>query len=202
MQWTWKKLTTFQGVNELKLMPLVRALKKHQPANNLFQSMAGKHWNLFLQKENMQVSIGQQGRQSLLLATILKKTNTICYILKDWKNKHHVQKSTTMKPTSTQPFCRINFLFSCILTAFSGIAFSQPIANFSADIVSGCTPVLINFSDHSSGNPTLWKWDLGNGTISNLQNPSVTSDVFIYTLQLICDNESILTLNGNIALVR
>ena len=79
-----------------------------------------------------------------------------------------------MKPTSSKPIRSINFLFTCILIAFTGIAFSQPAANFSADIVSGCTPVLINFSDHSSGNPTQWKWDLGNGTISNLQNPSVT----------------------------
>ena len=33
---------------------------------------------------------------------------------------------------------------------------------------------MVNFDDMSSGNPTSWKWDLGNGTTSLLQNPSVT----------------------------
>ncbi len=47
-------------------------------------------------------------------------------------------------------------------------------ANLSANVTSGCSPIVVNFSDVSDGNPTLWKWDLGNGTISFLRNPSVT----------------------------
>ncbi len=46
--------------------------------------------------------------------------------------------------------------------------------DFSATPVSGCAPVLVHFTDLSTGSPTAWKWDLGNGTISYLQNPSVT----------------------------
>jgi gliding motility-associated-like protein len=34
--------------------------------------------------------------------------------------------------------------------------------------------MIVNFKDSSSGNPTSWKWDLGNGTISYLQNPGAT----------------------------
>ena len=47
-------------------------------------------------------------------------------------------------------------------------------ADFSATPTSGCSPLVVNFSDSSTGNPTQWRWDLGNGTISFLQNPSAT----------------------------
>jgi gliding motility-associated-like protein len=50
----------------------------------------------------------------------------------------------------------------------------QPVADFSATPVSGCAPLLVKFTDLSTDNPTSWKWDLGNGTTSILQNPSVT----------------------------
>lgn len=64
-------------------------------------------------------------------------------------------------------------LFSMLLCqAF--ISRAQLAANFSATPVSGCAPLLVNFTDLSTGNPTNWKWDLGNGTISFLKNPAVT----------------------------
>jgi PKD repeat protein len=55
--------------------------------------------------------------------------------------------------------------------------------------VAGCTPILVHFTDESTGNPNYWKWDLGNGTISYLQNPSVT--YFVpgnYNIKLIVKN--------------
>jgi len=51
---------------------------------------------------------------------------------------------------------------------------AQITANFSSNITSGCSPILVQFSDLSSGNPVSWSWNLGNGTTSNLQNPSTT----------------------------
>jgi gliding motility-associated-like protein len=51
---------------------------------------------------------------------------------------------------------------------------AQLTANFSATPIAGCAPLLVNFTDLSTGNPTNWKWDLGNGTISFLKNPAVT----------------------------
>ncbi len=35
-------------------------------------------------------------------------------------------------------------------------------------------PKLIHFTDNSTGNPTAWTWNFGDGTTSNLQNPSHT----------------------------
>ena len=62
-------------------------------------------------------------------------------------------------------------------------------AAFSASSTSGCTPMVIQFIDQSTGNPTFWKWDLGNGTISYLQNPSVTYfNPGLYTVKLTIQN--------------
>lgn len=47
-------------------------------------------------------------------------------------------------------------------------------ANFSANPLNGCAPQVVNFTDQSTGNPTSWFWDLGNGTTSTQQNPSTT----------------------------
>ncbi|HMK05518.1 MAG TPA: PKD domain-containing protein, partial [Ferruginibacter sp.] len=63
-------------------------------------------------------------------------------------------------------------VLTTIILSFSGKA--QLVPNFSATPTSGCSPQIINFTDLSTGNPTQWRWDLGNGTISFLQNPSGT----------------------------
>ena len=46
--------------------------------------------------------------------------------------------------------------------------------DFTADNVSGCSPLVVSFTDASTGNPTSYLWNLGNGTTSNRQNPSTT----------------------------
>ncbi len=47
-------------------------------------------------------------------------------------------------------------------------------ADFATTPGSGCAPVFVHFTDISTGGATSWKWDLGNGTVSFLQNPSTT----------------------------
>lgn len=71
---------------------------------------------------------------------------------------------------------RIAAKASCLLflTILSLGVKAQLSANFTASPVSGCAPFLVHFTDASTGKPTSWKWNLGNGTISFLQNPSVT----------------------------
>lgn len=66
------------------------------------------------------------------------------------------------------------WLLACLLILLSNIACAQPVAKFSGTTLTGCAPILVHFTDESTGNPDYWKWDLGNGTISYLQNPSVT----------------------------
>ncbi len=76
-----------------------------------------------------------------------------------------------------------------LLLLFSLGSKSQITAKFSATPVNGCAPLLVRFTDQSTGNPSSWKWDLGNGTISYLQNPSVSYfNPGYYTIKLVVKN--------------
>ncbi len=69
----------------------------------------------------------------------------------------------------------VKYRFIVVLLALlSFSAKAQLTANFTATPLTGCAPLVVRFTDQSTGSPTQWKWDLGNGTISFLQNPSVT----------------------------
>lgn len=57
-----------------------------------------------------------------------------------------------------------------LLGAFSAQA--QLTANFTANITTGCEPLVVNFTDASTGGATSWKWDFGNGATSTNQNAS------------------------------
>ncbi len=76
----------------------------------------------------------------------------------------------------------ILFCFSAICNA----AFPQLKAGFSATVVSGCTPLVgVLFQDETTGSPTSWEWNLGNGAISTKPNPSATYiDPGTYTITL------------------
>lgn len=64
-----------------------------------------------------------------------------------------------------------------------------PVANFTATPQSGCSPLIVSFQDLSSGNPTSWSWDFGNGNTSALQNPSATYITpGTYTIRLTATN--------------
>ncbi|MBI2919120.1 MAG: PKD domain-containing protein [Chloroflexi bacterium] len=50
--------------------------------------------------------------------------------------------------------------------------YSTPAASFTKTLPDGLPPVAISFTDTSTGNPTSWSWDFGDGTSSTLQNPT------------------------------
>ena len=90
-----------------------------------------------------------------------------------------------------KPTLRQFFLLLMAIMAVSFNSKGQLTANFSASPTSGCSPQIVNFTDLSTGNPTQWRWDLGNGTISFLQNPSAS--YFTpgqYTVKLVIRNAS------------
>ena len=47
-----------------------------------------------------------------------------------------------------------------------------PVANFSGTPTSGSAPLSVTFTDSSTGSPTAWYWDFGDGNVSTVQNPS------------------------------
>ncbi len=76
---------------------------------------------------------------------------------------------------------------SVTITQYSAI-----LADFSADQVFGCGPLTVNFTDASSGGNTsftTWSWDFGDGTTSDLQNPShVYTSSGAFTVSLTVSN--------------
>lgn len=88
--------------------------------------------------------------------------------------------------------------------------YSSPQADFSIDISTGLTPLSVNFTDQStpgSGTISSWHWTFGDGSISNIQNPSHTySNPGTYPVTLtvinsyslsntLCINECVTTTN-------
>lgn len=95
---------------------------------------------------------------------------------------------------STNPMRNYYFL---LINTIVGFVFSltaakaQLNASFSAVTVQGCSPLVVQFTDQSTGNPTQWKWDLGNGVISTLQNPgAIYINPGTYTIKLTIKNGS------------
>lgn len=85
----------------------------------------------------------------------------------------------------------VNIRFVLILFLFIPLAgICQLHADFLATPLSGCPPMVINFKDITTGNPTLWKWDFGNGTTSDIQNPNATyTNPGIYNIKLLVKNQ-------------
>lgn len=70
--------------------------------------------------------------------------------------------------------------------------FSQPVAQFTADVLEGCSPVFVNFINQSSGlSNAIFDWEFGNGDVSNLQNPQYNYlTQGLYTITLIVTNDN------------
>ncbi|MDR2855913.1 MAG: PKD domain-containing protein [Methanomicrobiales archaeon] len=68
---------------------------------------------------------------------------------------------------------------------------SSIIADFSAGPISGLVPLTVTFRDLSSGNPTMWYWDFGDGQSSMSANPEHTYTIpGMYTVSLTASKES------------
>jgi gliding motility-associated-like protein len=64
-----------------------------------------------------------------------------------------------------------------------------PVAEFTANRTSGCAPLVVTFTDQSTGSPTSWNWGFSNGQLSNTQNPTVTFSLpGTYSVSLVVQN--------------
>jgi len=64
-----------------------------------------------------------------------------------------------------------------------------PVADFSGSTTAGCQPLIVDFTDLSTGNPASWNWDFGDGGTSIEQNPIYTyNDPGVYTITLTAAN--------------
>ena len=69
--------------------------------------------------------------------------------------------------------------------------YGQVVADFSATPISGCAPLVVQFTDNSAGSPSSWSWDFGNGNSATQKNPVVTyNNPGVYSVQLTVSNTS------------
>ncbi|HXH17713.1 MAG TPA: PKD domain-containing protein, partial [Chitinophagales bacterium] len=68
-------------------------------------------------------------------------------------------------------------------------SFAQVTADFTTNRTSGCSPLIVQFTDLSTGPVTSWNWNFGNGNISNQKNPgAIYVAPGIYNVRLIVSN--------------
>ena len=87
------------------------------------------------------------------------------------------------------------YLIALLIFVFVGISpvfatGSEPILLFNASPMSGPTPLIVQFTDLSQGEPVSWSWDFGDGSTSVLQNPEHTyTDEGFFDVSLKISNE-------------
>ncbi len=64
-----------------------------------------------------------------------------------------------------------------------------PTPAFTADVTAGLVPLTVQFADQTTGSPTAWSWDFGDGTSSQQQQPTHHyATVGLYTVSLTASN--------------
>ncbi|HIH95226.1 TPA: PGF-pre-PGF domain-containing protein [Methanosarcina acetivorans] len=65
----------------------------------------------------------------------------------------------------------------------------QVVADFTSNVTSGNAPLEVSFTDTSTGSPTAWNWDFGDGNTSADQNPvHIYTSAGAYTVTLTASN--------------
>ena len=83
----------------------------------------------------------------------------------------------------------IALAFAMMFILCGSVSAASPSANFTSNTTNGFAPLTVQFNDTSSGNPTSWNWDFGDGNTSTLKNPKHTySAVGAYTVKLNVSN--------------
>jgi len=89
---------------------------------------------------------------------------------------------TVTNVNGTSTFARPSYI--------NAIAQTMPVASFSGSPTSGLAPLQVSFTDASTGYPTSWNWNFGDGTAnSTVQNPVHTyTNSGVYTVMLTVTN--------------
>lgn len=67
---------------------------------------------------------------------------------------------------------------------------TAPTSSFNASATTGAAPLAVTFTDTSTGSPTSWAWNFGDGTTANVQNPPAHTyaTAGTYTVTLVASN--------------
>ncbi len=98
--------------------------------------------------------------------------------------------SSTTTTTTTQTTIPATSHTTAVITT-SAQSQVSPVIAFTADPTDGSAPLTVQFSDMSTGGPTSWNWDFGDGTSDTSSHPSHTySDAGTYTVRLTATTRS------------
>ncbi|HTF03905.1 MAG TPA: PKD domain-containing protein, partial [Bacteroidia bacterium] len=95
----------------------------------------------------------------------------------NWNPGNMPGNTQNVSPTATTTYsATVTDANGCTSMSTSTVTVNPvPVAAFTSNIVAGCEPVCVNFSDQSTiGAPgviSAWDWDFGDGILSNQQNP-------------------------------
>ncbi len=71
----------------------------------------------------------------------------------------------------------------------TSVSIEPPVASFTSNVTSGDAPLSVQFNDTSSGSPTSWLWEFGDGSFSTEQNATHTySGAGTYSVNLTATN--------------
>jgi PKD repeat protein len=74
-------------------------------------------------------------------------------------------------------------------TNYINVTNSTPFAQFTSNVTSGMTPLIVQFTDQTNSSTTSWNWTFGSSNFSNLQNPSYTfTGAGLYNVKLNASN--------------
>jgi gliding motility-associated-like protein len=79
-----------------------------------------------------------------------------------------------LRRTTYNILTRLIGLYLIIFLSGINLSAQTPVANFSGVQLAGCSPLIVTFQDLSTGNPTSWNWNFGNGNTATIQNPTAT----------------------------
>jgi len=78
---------------------------------------------------------------------------------------------------------------STTMTGYIVVGAETPVALFTESFSSGTAPLSVQFTDESTGSPSSWSWNFGNGDTSSLEDPTETyQSAGTYTITLTATN--------------
>jgi PKD repeat protein len=91
------------------------------------------------------------------------------------QNPSHIYTVSTtttfiVKLTATNAAGNNTLTKSSYITVSKGVV--TPVANFTANVTTGLSPMNVKFTDQSTNSPTSWSWTFGDGNTSTSQNPT------------------------------